>query len=126
MKGEELGCQEPTHRVADNMRPPDVEVIEKPHRIEGHFAPVLLRIVRLATPAVTAGVKRDHPVVSGQVLEDTSRHPGLKTTSHAVEQNDGLTVSLLYVTDCDPVGVEEFVLCKAGRGRQHQTENCGT
>jgi hypothetical protein len=49
-------------RVAEDVRLVDLQVVEQPHDVEAHLAPVARRIVRLAALAVTAQVEADHAV----------------------------------------------------------------
>jgi hypothetical protein len=59
-------------RVADDVRPPDAEVVEQPDDVESHLAAVLGGIVRLVALAVAAQVERDDAMVAREVLRDSA------------------------------------------------------
>jgi hypothetical protein len=65
MRDEELCGDARPHRVPYDVRPGDVQVIQEPHHILAQLDPVALGVMGLVALAVSAGVKRDDPVVRG-------------------------------------------------------------
>src|SRR4051812_39884078 len=96
MCSRDLARDERSHRVADQMRFLDFEVVEETHDIRRHFEAVLVRLMRLVALAMSTAVQSDDLEagcrgelgVSGAILPP---HAGI---SHpAVNQNDGFPFS---------------------------------
>jgi hypothetical protein len=106
------------------MCPLDTEVIEQPNNVQRHLSSVLLRIVRLFAPAVTAAIQSDDPVVPRQVWQNASLNPPfLHVLVGAVNQDDWFPRSLLNVSNPNPVRGEKLVLRRRDTRQNHNTQN---
>ena len=66
----------------------NVQMIEQSNDIEPHLAPVLLRIMRLATLAMAAHVECDNSVILGQIGENPWHIPDLNGVIEPVDKDD--------------------------------------
>jgi len=109
-----LGNDVSAHRVADNVRTTDAEVIKKTNDIETHFRPIGGALVRLVREPVPPRVERNHSIMKQPVRENSRRYPLLlQVNSVAVDQHDGLACSLLDVVDANACGVKETIFSRA-------------
>ena len=62
----------------------DIEVVHEPQDILGHVRAVALWVIRLVAFSVPATVQGDHPVVSGQRIENIPTIPTFQVPGEAV------------------------------------------
>jgi len=105
----ELHGDAAAERLTDDRRARDTQFVEQvaqPHR-ECAKRVVTARLVR---PAVTEQVGRHDAVLLGQCGDH--RPPGVRTSRHTVDQQDGLAAACIPV--CDAVAVQFQVLDFSG------------
>src|SRR5262245_8657906 len=103
-----------TEGVTNDVRLGNAEMIEQANDVQRHLAPVSGRVMWLVTLAMTAQVEADDPVVACQVLSDSAGGPDLQPIAESVDQDDGLTLSLLDIVEPDPARVENLILSGTG------------
>ena len=90
MGGDQLRHDMRAHRVADDMRPRDVEVVEQAQDVEAHLGPVLGGVMRLPLLPATR-IRGNNAVPRGERLEYAGPGPlGVGIRSVAMYQNNGL------------------------------------
>ena len=99
-----------SHRIANDVRSLQSQVIHQSDDVPAHLCPILLRIVRLATLPVTPAVQGDHAIPGSQEgLSDARCSPVPNVgNQEAVNEHDRLALSLVDVVDLNAVGVEEL------------------
>jgi hypothetical protein len=110
VQDDELAGHCASHRVADDVRLRNVQVVHQPRHVLDDGEAVLRRIVRLVALAVAAHVERDDAELLRQRVDDSRLSPiGVKRRGKAVDQHDRLAPSDVDVTDLDAARVEERI-----------------
>src|SRR4029078_3760216 len=110
---------------ADDVRPPDAEVVEQPDDVESHLAAVLGGLGRLVALAVAAEVARDDANGAREVLRDSAGPPDVGRVREAVDEDDRIALALLDVTQPNAADVEVIVLGGADAGDDRQGNGGG-
>src|SRR5687768_1827452 len=125
MRGQECRGDRGAHRVPNDVRAAQLEMIEQADDVEAHLAAVGAGLMRLAALAVAAGIERDDAVALRQRRKHPGIDPALQAATIAMDQDDRITATLFDVTDADAVGVEKSILGeRATSGCQYEAENC--
>src|SRR4030095_127435 len=109
----------PSHRVTDDVRLLDLEMVQQPHHIQRHFLSILFCIMWFVAFAVTATIECNHPIVFCESLKHSVSN-GVGSTPEAMYQDNRLACSLFYISDAYSLRVEELVLqVLSNRQRRH-------
>jgi len=113
---EQLERDRSAHRVADDVRLLDVQVIEQARDVVHHLDAVGAGVVRLAAPPVAAAIHGDDVVVVGEPGAD--RVPHREVRREAVDQDDRLAGPARDVVDGHAVRIERGVHGLRPRGER--------
>jgi hypothetical protein len=110
VQDDELAGNSASHRVADDVRLRDVQVVHQPRHVLDDGEAVLRRVVRLVALAMAAHVERDDSKRLRQRVDDFRLAPvDVKRRGKAVDQHHRLAPSDVDVTDLDAARVEERI-----------------
>jgi hypothetical protein len=104
------------HRIADDVRFLDVEVVEQPYDVVDHLNAVARGVVRLVALAVAAAVERDDAEVLRERIDDARRAPvRVEARRESMHKDDRLAAADLHVVDLDAGRVEEPIFARSLR-----------
>jgi hypothetical protein len=109
MLSHELHRDHASHRIADDVGPLDVEVIQKPDNVFDQLGSVCRSACRLVRLSVPGQVQSDDLIILREHADDAGHlpvHPYARVES--VNEHDGLAFAFDDVMESDSVGVERL------------------
>jgi hypothetical protein len=106
----EASGTERTHRESDDVRTPDLQMVQEPQDIVGHFQTVSVRFRGLIALSVSTAIERNHAVVRGEIREYSRLDPvSVSVGDVSVDQHYRRTLTCLDVANPNASGVEEAI-----------------
>jgi hypothetical protein len=106
----EASGNERTHRKSDDVRTPDLQMVQEPQDIVGHFQAVGGRFRGLIALSVSTAIERNHAVVCGETREYSRLDPvSVSVGDVSVDQHYRRTLTCFDVANPNASGVEEAI-----------------